>query len=302
MNILSVKRCIIGESPVWNEKENRLYFTNGYGGNEICAYDFLSKKTIVRKLFFSVAAIAFDNNNRIIVSHKNGVHYLNDDNSLSPLYDEETYQIKYANDMKVGPDGAIYVGTQSEKRKGVSNLINGKLFRISTKGKVDVILDNLLISNGMDWSIDESKFYHTDSDTHFVKEYTFNKSTGEITYTGRQVFVRGVDGFTIGYDNNLYVACWGQGHIAVVDTTKMQISKLISLPYNSPTSCGFVGAKMDTLAITSASLNADLSLEKNAGFTILLKTGSFGRKPYLYKNNVYFIPTLIKERTEKTTL
>ena len=32
------KRCIIGEGPIWNVWEEKLYFTNGYG-NEICCLD-----------------------------------------------------------------------------------------------------------------------------------------------------------------------------------------------------------------------------------------------------------------------
>ncbi len=28
MNTICDKRCIIGEGPIWNEKEQKLYFTN----------------------------------------------------------------------------------------------------------------------------------------------------------------------------------------------------------------------------------------------------------------------------------
>lgn len=31
-NICTEKRCIIGEGPIWNSFEHRLYFTNGFGG------------------------------------------------------------------------------------------------------------------------------------------------------------------------------------------------------------------------------------------------------------------------------
>ena len=36
MKILSEKRCNIGEGPIWNEGEGKLYYTNGGGGNALC--------------------------------------------------------------------------------------------------------------------------------------------------------------------------------------------------------------------------------------------------------------------------
>lgn len=282
MKLLTQKRCIIGEGPIWNKREKKLYFTNGFG-NEICIYDFQTNNVNVRSLPFNGVAFAFNTENRLIVSHASGTHFLNDDNSLSPIYDTSKYQIKYANDMKVGPDGAIYVGTQSEKRLRISNKINGKLYRISPNGEVDTLLDNLTLSNGMEWSIDETKFYHTDSATSIIKEYDFDKLTGKINFTGRQVCVDGVDGFTIGKNNNLYVGCWGEKHIAVVDSKYFQIINHIPLPCTIPTSCGFCGKNMDILAITTASYTVDITQDQNAGFTILKKLNVKGRPPYLYK-------------------
>ena len=281
MKILTDRRCDIGEGPIWNEKEQKLYFTNGLK-NEICTYDFQTDKVTTRSLPFGVAAFAFDTQNRLIVSHADGVDILNDDNSLFPIYDHSKYTITYANDMKVGPDGAIYVGTQSGKRKGISDKIDGKLYRISPQGEVDVLLDGLILSNGMEWSIDETKFYHTDSDTRIIKEYFFDKTTGSISFTGRQVRVDGVDGFTIGDDNNLYIACWRRERIAVVDTKTLQIVDSIPLPCKIPASCGFCGNNMDVLAITTASYTANITQDQNAGFTMLKKMNVKGRKPYLF--------------------
>ncbi len=281
ITIMEEKRCIIGEGPIWNSAEERLYFTNGFG-NEICTYDFKTDRICVRPLPFGVSAFAFDKENRLIVSHENGVFILNEDDSLTPIYDNSKYQIKHANDMKVGPDGAIYVGTQSSRRIGISNELDGKLYRISPTAEVSILLDGLILSNGMDWSIDESKFYHTDSDTHVIKEYSFDKLTGKISFTGRELYVKGVDGFTIGYDNYLYVSCWGEGHVAVICTDTMELVEHIVLPCNIPASCGFCGPDMDILAITTACYNTDIATDTNAGFLLLRKSSTKGRKPYLF--------------------
>ena len=280
--ILKNHRCIIGEGPVWNEKEQRLYFTNVSGGYEMCIFSPETDELHIRSLPLDVSAYAFSAKGEIIISHAGGVDILNDDSSLSPLYDKEKYKIDFANDMKVGPDGAIYVGTQSRRRKGLSDDVDGRLYRISSDGKVKILIEGLLLSNGMDWSIDESRFYHADTDTEIIKEYFFDKKSGDIEFTGRQVCIPGVDGFTIGLDNRLYIGCWGKGYIAVVDTETMQLEKEIKIPAKIPTSCCFMGKNPDILAITTASRTADIESDENAGFTMLTKVGTKGRLPYLF--------------------
>ena len=282
MNICSCVRCNIGEAPIWNEEENLLYFTNGYGGNEICKLNLNDNTVIKQKVLIGVSAFAFNKQNKLIVSRQDGVFYLNKNNNVEQIYDTCKFSLKYCNDMKVGPDGRIYVGTQSSKRKGVSDKIDGKLYSIDKNGEVKILLDGLLLSNGLDWSMNEKRFYHTDSDTGLIKEYDFDKKTGNIEFTGRQVEVSGVDGFTIDQNDNLLVACWGRGHIAVVDTKTFSISSYIRTPFSIPTSCGFCGKDMSKLAITSATLGADLKTDVNAGFTAVLDNIGKGRKPYLY--------------------
>jgi sugar lactone lactonase YvrE len=282
MKVLSDQRCTIGEGPIWNEREGKLYYTNGGGGNALCMYDPKTEAVQLRALPFGVAAYAFTKENELIVSHAGGVDILNPDNTLTPLYDKARYDIKYANDMKVGPDGRIYVGTQSSKRKGISEEIDGKLYSIDAGGNVRILLDGLRLSNGMEWSLDEKKFYHTDSDTGIIKEYFFDKASGDIEYTGREVRVPGVDGFTIGSDGCLYVGCWGQGQVAVVDTETLTVKSFIDIPAKIPTSCGFFGENMDLLAITTADYGSDLEKDPNAGFLLIEKMKIFGRLPYKF--------------------
>ena len=165
MEILYNKNCIIGEGPIWNEFNNKLYQVNGFGANEILEIDIETNDVKTRKLSFGVPAIAFSKKGEMLISNPDGAFILNDDDSLTPLYDRKKYKIKFANDSKVGPDGRFYVGTQSSKRKGVGEAIDGKLYSIDKNGEVKILLDGLILSNGFDWSMDEKRFYHTDSDT-----------------------------------------------------------------------------------------------------------------------------------------
>ena len=281
MEILSKKRCFIGEGPIWNARDGLLYFTNNHE-KEICALDIYTRELKIIPTDVGVVAIAFDKDNRMIVSRKDdGIFYL-DGSTAAPLYDTDKYNIVYANDMQAGPDGRIYVGTQSEKRVGISDNVDGKLYSIDKNGNVRTLLEGLLLSNGMDWSMDEKRFYHTDSDTRLIKEYSFDKESGDIEYTGRSVYVKGVDGFTIDENDLLYVACWGQGHIAVVDTRDMNIVEYIEVPARIPASCAFAGKDMNELVVVTADYKNASATDEYAGYTFKKEMSAHGRLPYLF--------------------
>ena len=273
--------CTIGEGPIWNEKEQRLYLTNGME-NRICVVDVYTGEIEERRLTENVSAFCFDRDYRLIVARQDGVFYLHEDGSTQCLYDRSQYNILYANDMKTGPDGRIYVGTQSTARLGFSDKRDGKLCRIDANGQVSVLLEGLALSNGLDWSLDESKFYHTDSCTGIIREYDFQKETGEISPTGRAVEVPGVDGFTVDSENNILAACWGYGRIAVVDTEAFQVKDAIKVPAVAPASCGFCGKDMEYLAVVTARYGIDEKQDPGAGLTYLYQLKTKGRKPYLF--------------------
>ena len=283
MKILAQKRCIIGEGPIWNEREGLLYFVNAGGGKEICAYDPQSGELTVYPQEVGVSAIAFAKDGRMLVTRPDGAFFLDCvSGNITPLYDTSRYRLQYCNDAKVGPDGRFYVGTQSEWRQKRSDRVDGKLWRIDPDGTVTLLLDGLILSNGMDWSPDERVFYHVESGTHTIREFEFDKQTGSIRPTGRSLFLKGADGMTVTQTGELMVACWGQSRVAVVNPHSMTCREELCLPTTAPASCCFFGERMNTLAITTASYHRDLEKDPNAGYLYSQKTNQKGRLPYLF--------------------
>lgn len=280
LSLLCPKRCVIGEGPIWNDREKALYFTNGCE-KEICRLDLRSGELRCIPTDPGAAAIAFDERGRMILSQPNGVYFW-EGGVQKPLYDTAKYRITHANDMKVGPDGRIYVGTQSEKRLKLSDKVDGKLYSIDKSGTVKVLLDGLMLSNGMDWSMDEKRFYHTDSPTKTIREYLFHKETGELEYTGRSVYVPGVDGFTVDQSDRLLAACWGHSQIAIINTKTMEVEDTAPTPAQNPASCAFSGEDMRTLILVTASYHSDLKADPLAGQTFAARRKVGGRLPYLF--------------------
>ena len=283
MEIIREKRCVIGEGPIWNERDGLLYYVNAMGNREICTLDPITLKTEVYGQSEPVSAMAFTKDGRMIASRPDGVVFLNMYSSeWEYMYDPHKYRLLHCNDAKVGPDGRLYVGTQSEKRLKISDRVDGRLYRIDSDGQVKVLLDGLILSNGMDWSMDGKFFYHVDSGTKLVSEYRFYAEEGSIEPTGRAVFLKGADGLTVSTDGYLLVACWGQAHVAVVDASTMEIASYIELPAPAPASCGFFGSGMDMLAITTASYGVDVEKHPESGYLMIHKSKMKGRTPYLF--------------------
>ncbi len=279
--ISSNKKCNIGEGPIWNDKDKLMYFVNGFD-DEICTLNLDTGEVVTRKVDVGVAAIAFTKDYRMIVSRSDGVFILNDDDTTEKLYDTDKFDISYANDMKVGPDGRIYVGTQCTKRLGLSDRIDGKLVSIDRSGNVRTLLEGLILSNGLDWSPDKKRFYHTDSETKIIREYDFDIASGDISFTGREVNVFGADGFTVDQNGYIYAASWGGYRIHIIDPRSLQIVDMIEMPARATASCGFGGDDMKTLVAVTASYYIKPEVDPNAGFVFTEKLEVGGIKPYLF--------------------
>ncbi len=89
MKCVCDKRCIIGEGPIWNEKEQLLYFVNPFD-EQICKLDIYSGKLYIIE-GIRAAAIALDTDNRVIISEHKGIFSLNADGSCESLYDAKTH-------------------------------------------------------------------------------------------------------------------------------------------------------------------------------------------------------------------
>lgn len=279
MRKLGTRECWIGEGPVWNAAEGMLYFVDP-AEKAVCRMNIETGDTEALPMPEAVASLAFDRTGCMIVSTARGVFRVGADGGFLPLYDPARHRIDRANDGKVGPDGRFYVGTQSSRRMGLSDAVDGRLYSIDAGGNVRILLEGLLLSNGMDWSPDGRFFYHTDSDTHMVREYAFAADAGDIVPTGREVRIPGVDGLTVDTEGILWAACWGQGHIARVDTRTLEVIGYLPVPCAIPASCAFAGDDMATLVAVTAYF--DGPRDGLAGGIFACRPGAVGQRPHLF--------------------
>jgi sugar lactone lactonase YvrE len=171
------------------------------------------------------------------------------------------------NDGLLDMKGNLWVGTMD---KTFQHDI-GKLYRISPIGEVMIMDEGFVVSNGMGWSPEKTKFYFTDSITRNIYQYRFNPETSEIDqkiilikFSEEQGFP---DGLYIDKRGSIWVAGWDSHHVYEYSPQGALLKK-IQFPAKNLTSCCFGGHNLKTLFVTSASfdvINNTKDPEENAG-------------------------------------
>ena len=117
------------------------------------------------------------------------------------------------------------------------------------------VLAGVSVSNGIGWSLDESRMYYVDSLTCRVDVFDYDAASG--TIGNRRVFagVRrdGVvpDGLAVDAGGCVWVALWGGGAL-VRYRPDGRLEQILDVPAAHVTSCAFGGTDLATLYITTA--------------------------------------------------
>nr|XP_046238811.1 regucalcin [Scatophagus argus]XP_046238812.1 regucalcin [Scatophagus argus]XP_046238813.1 regucalcin [Scatophagus argus]XP_046238814.1 regucalcin [Scatophagus argus] len=168
------------------------------------------------------------------------------------------------NDGKVDPTGRLLAGTMGkEVRPAEVQRQQGSLFSVTSDLTVTKHFDQVDISNGMDWSLDQKTFFYIDSLSQTVDAFDYDSNTG---YMGNRRVVYHMeegeglpDGMTVDAEGRLWVACYNGGRVINIDPATGVRLQTISLPVTKTTSCCFGGPDYTDLYVTSASMGLDQS-------------------------------------------
>ena len=117
------------------------------------------------------------------------------------------------------------------------------------------VLAGVSVSNGIGWSLDESRMYYVDSLTCRVDVFDYDAASG--TIGNRRVFAGvggdGVvpDGLAVDAGGCVWVALWGGGAV-VRYRPDGRPEQTLEIPAAHVTSCAFGGTDLATLYITTA--------------------------------------------------
>lgn len=189
------------------------------------------------------------------------------------------------NDGKPGPDGRFYAGTMgSPVKEGI-----GSFYVLDTDLGVRKLFDGVTISNGLDWSPDNSLMYYIDTPTLAVSVFDFDSASG--TVSNRRLAFKlpeewgYPDGMTADADGNLWIAHYNGRRVSAWNPSTATCFGQVLLPVSQVTCCCFGGEDYSTLYITTAREGKSDRIKEReslAGSLFSVELPVYGRPGFLF--------------------
>jgi len=252
-------RSALGESALWSPKEQALYWLDQMRP-EIHRLDPATGEDVKFDLDLppQLGGLVPYKNGSMALAAADGITLLSPDMKsrttlVNPIAGRPNLSF---NDAKCDRQGRLWAGTTDRLEKEPL----GRLYRIDPDGTATSVADGFICSNGPSFSPDGRIMYHTCSSERVINAYDIDPRTGHAS--NRRVFARidptaGVpDGSTVDAEGYLWTTHWGGWRITRY-APDGRIDREIPMPVKSITSCAFGGANMDTLFVTTASMEND---------------------------------------------
>jgi len=249
----------LGESPVWDERENVLWFVD-IMAPAIFRFDPATNALVKFPMPALVGSIGLTDDDRLVVALRSCVH-LFDPRSREfqfMVHPEPDRPMNRLNDGKVGPDGCFWVGSMVAEPPRQKP--SGALYRVDINGNAERMVDGVIVSNGLAWSPDGRRMYHADSRGSYVQVYDFDAATGRLANGRRLITLSPEEGLPDGAAVDEQGAYWSAG---VTSGCINQISaegrilRRFRLPLAAPTMPCFGGKDGRTLFVTSLASSSD---------------------------------------------
>jgi len=280
-------KALLGEGAIWDAKTSQLYWID-IEGKKLHILDPKNHVDKVIKTPSKIGTVVPTENGDVLVALEDGVYQLNLKTEAITLFADmhKSLEGKRLNDGKCDPKGRFWVGSMHmEQKKGAANL-----YTINNSGLVDTKIDSVTISNGIVWTSDHKTMYYIDTPTSEIKAYDYDMKTGHIS--NQRVVVKisvalgYPDGMTIDEEDMLWVGMWNGNAVIRFNPKTGEILQKIEVPAHNITSCAFGGDDLETLYITSASIDMTEEEKKAyplAGSVFKVKPEVKGVKSYLFK-------------------
>ncbi|MEV7083380.1 SMP-30/gluconolactonase/LRE family protein [Streptomyces sp. NPDC093516] len=237
----------LGEGPTWDAAAGRLLWIDILG-SRLHTYDPATGRRTVRRTEQHIGAVKPRAGGGLVLNLRDGIGLLDPDGGFRWLH-REPVPGRRANDAAVAPDGALWAGTMRyDEAPG-----GGTLSRVTGEGAVEVVLDDVTVSNGTGWSPDGRLMYYIDTPTRRID--VFDHADGRVS--GRRALAEieeGAgfpDGLTVDADGCVWVALW-EGAAVRRYTPQGRLDRVIELPVPLVTACTFGGPGLTDLYLTTA--------------------------------------------------
>jgi len=254
LTVVADYSCQVGECPLWHPDERRLYWTDQFTGR-LFRYDPADGS---HEQFYDgddVTGFTFQSDGSLLLFMDGGAVKRLADGDLTTVIEgvPELAESRF-NDVVADPEGRVFCGTQP----AADDL--AYLYRLDTDGELTTLLDDVELSNGLDFSPALDTLYLCETMGGTVYRFDYDRETGALS--GQSTFVEipqdnGLpDGLTVDTDGYVWVALYG-GHSVVRFAPDGTEDRRIEFPTQDVTSLTFGGPSSSDLYVTSAAHRSD---------------------------------------------
>ena len=273
-----------GESPVWVPEEQALYWVD-IPAKQVWRWDAASETARFWTLPEKVGCIAHAGGNLWVAGMETGVFQvaLNDDGSANTAL---LAQANHAgptmrfNDGRCDRQGRFLAGTMFLNMLEAKAV--GAVSSFNSSGGQRVLLEHIIVPNGMAFSPDGKTMYLSDSHPSVQTIWAFDYDTDSGTPSRQRVFVDMTplpgrpDGAAVDADG-CYWICGNDAGLIHRFTPAGKLDQSLAVPVKKPAMCAFGGVNLDTLFVTSIRPGGvDLEDQPLAGGVFALHPGVRG--------------------------
>lgn len=274
--IFDDRSCSLGEGPGWDAASGRVHWVDILGCRVLWRSPTDGTQGVIATSAH-VGAAVLRKGGGFVVTLPEGAYSLTPEGKqtlLAPFPRMGTVPTR-ANDAKVDPEGALWLGTMAYDDNVPGQ---GALYRLDpATSALRLAVPQVSISNGLGWSPDGRTMYYIDTPTRRVDAFDF--APGGTIGNRRPLVTCGADdgwpdGLAVDAEGGVWVAFW-QGSAVRRYDARGRLDRVVRLPVPLVTSCAFVGPALDRLVITTASVGLDPK-PALAGCTFIIDPGTRG--------------------------
>jgi len=258
-----------GEGPVWSPRWGGLHWVDMLAGDVLALG---ADGAVARRHVGEVAAALRPRlGGGAVIGVRRGFALEEPDGALRELPELWSGDEVRMNDGGCDPDGRFYCGSMAyDHRTGA-----GALYRLSPDGSVDVVLEAVTISNGLEWSPDGSRAYYVDTPTREISVFAYDAEAG---LHDRRTFARTdalPDGLTVDAEGGVWVALY-DGRAVQRHGPEGALDARVDVPAGGVTACTFGGEDLGRLFITTSRESLAPGEEPAAGSLYAAEVGVRG--------------------------
>ena len=246
--------AMLGETPVWSELEQALYWINCEPEPALQRFDPASAKNRGWAMPERIGAVALTNSRAILVALASGVYSFDQAGggfSCLAKNDSDRWPL---HEGKCDRQGRFWIGSIYRGATGVDRSRGAVLHRLD-EGHLTVMISGVgVVTNGLAWSPEGRRMYWADSGGRNIFVADYDVDTG--TPMNQRLFATversaGIpDGAAIDVDGGYWTALF-RGGVLRRYTQRGDVDREVELPISQPTMPAFGGSDYRTVYLTS---------------------------------------------------